>query len=148
MLQWLSVMTIDMSVQCSSWSAFGRTTGNDISGRLWTPIFQKVSWRTMTNPKLHLGAPAESGIIDWILFGKSTPPFRVLYVKTLNLLIVKSPRLSFCVSFCHSSQIFLNSVRHASACRNASCCKMTNIHPVHSPYCYEQIEIELQRIIS
>ena len=41
-------------------------------------------------------------------------------------LILKSPSvcLSFIHSFCHSSQIFLNSVRHAPACRNASLIRM------------------------
>ena len=44
--------------------------------------------------------------------------FRNKYAASFRVnLIVKSPRL--CLCFCHSSQIFLNSIRHASACRNA-----------------------------
>ena len=52
-----------------------------------------------------------------------------LSVYTMRLhLIVKSPRLclSFILSFCHSSQIFLNSVRQAPACRNASVLNLLN----------------------
>ena len=45
-----------------------------------------------------------------------------LEIHQIKYLIIKNPRLclSVILSFFHSSQIFLNSVRHATACQNAS----------------------------